>query len=56
MKLARSALNRYLSQRGLPKTPVLWKRDMALIGALRHGAAAGITATRLRRLMRRFFK
>ncbi|CAN5475763.1 phage integrase family protein [soil metagenome] len=54
--LARSALNRYLSQRGLQTTPVLWKPDTALIGALRHGAAAGITDTRLRSLMGRFFK
>jgi integrase len=54
--LARSALNRYLSQRRLPTTPVLWKPDTALIGALRHGRSTGITDTRLRSLMGRFFK
>jgi len=54
--LARSALNRYLSQRGLPTTPLLWKPDTPMIGNLRHGQTSGITDTRLRELLGRFFK
>jgi len=54
--LARSALNRYLSQRGLPTTPLLWKPDTPMIGDLRHGQTSGITDTRLRELLGRFFK
>lgn len=54
--LARSALNRYLSQRGLPTTPMLWKPDTPLIGDLRQGQTSGITDTRLRELLGRFFK
>lgn len=54
--LARSALNRYLSQRGLPTTPLLWKPDTPMIGDLRNGQTSGITDTRLRELLGRFFK
>ncbi len=54
--LARSALNRYLSQRGLPTTPLLWKPDTPMIGDLRQGQTSGITDTRLRKLLGRFFQ
>jgi site-specific recombinase XerD len=53
--LARAALDRYLTQRGLPTTPALWKPDITLIGTLDQDSQVGITATRLWSIMRRFF-
>lgn len=54
--LARSALDRYLMQRKLPITPVRWDPRTPLIGSLDDQEdAAGITATRLWSVMRRFF-
>jgi len=53
--LARSALDRYLMQRKLPITPARWNPRTPLIGNLDQEDAAGITATRLWSVMRRFF-
>jgi len=54
--MARGALNLYLLQRGLPTTPQLWKPEIALIGTLEKEGTAGITASRLWAVLRRFFK
>lgn len=53
--LARSALDRYLVQRRLPTTRARWDPRTPLIGCLDQESAAGITATRLWSVMRRFF-
>ncbi|MBW8890849.1 MAG: site-specific integrase [Burkholderiales bacterium] len=53
--LARSALDRYLVQRGMPTTPAHWMPKTRLIGGLTTDASAGITAARLWRVMHRFF-
>jgi integrase len=53
--LARSALDQYLMQRQLPITPARWDPKTPLIGSLEHDSTAGITATRLWSVMRRFF-
>jgi site-specific recombinase XerD len=53
--LARSALDRYLVQRGLPALPSRWEPATPLVGSLDQDAAAGITATRLGAIMKRFF-
>lgn len=53
--LARAALDRYLMQRTLPITPARWDPRTPLIGNLDQEGAAGITATRLWSVMRRFF-
>jgi len=54
--LARSALDRYLMQRKLPITPApRWDPRTPVIGSLDQEDAAGITATRLWSVMRRFF-
>jgi len=52
--LARTALDRYLLERGLPVSRIHWKPATPLIGSL-DGSDAGITATRLWEVMRRFF-
>jgi len=51
--LARAALDRYLVQ--LPTTPARWDPKTPLMGSLEQDSTAGITATRLRSVMRRFF-
>lgn len=53
--MARAALDQYLMQRQLPTTPARWDPKTALIGSLQADSAAGITATRLWVVMRRFF-
>ena len=53
--LARSALDRYLAQRRLPVTPTRWDPQTALVPAMQD-EAAGITASRLWAVMRRFFR
>ena len=53
--LARAAVDRYLMQRQLPLTPARWDPKTPLIGSLELDSAAGITATRLWSVMRRFF-
>lgn len=53
--LARAALDRYLMQRKLPITPARWDPQTPFIGSLDQEDAAGITATRLWSVMRRFF-
>ena len=53
--LARSALDQYLVQRGLPRTPGRWEPRVRLIGGLTPDITTGITAARLWRVMRRFF-
>ena len=52
--LARTALDRYLLERGLPVSRMHWNPATPLIGSL-DGSDAGITATRLWEVMRRFF-
>ncbi|MES2249236.1 MAG: phage integrase family protein [Pseudomonadota bacterium] len=53
--LARSALDHYLMQRGLPITPARWNPNVPLIGSLDQEETGGITATRLWSVMKRFF-
>jgi len=53
--LARAALDQYLMQRQLPLSPARWDPKTPLIGNLENDNAAGITATRLWAVMRRFF-
>ena len=53
--LARSVLDRYLMQRQLPITPARWNPTTSLLGSLELESIAGITATRLWSVMRRFF-
>lgn len=52
--LARSALDRYLVQRGLPVTPSKWRASTPLIGGLGEDDS-GISSWRLWRVMKRFF-
>jgi site-specific recombinase XerD len=54
--LARSALQRYLVQRGLPTTPSMWIPSTKLIGAMGLENQSGISATRLWVVMKRFFE
>jgi site-specific recombinase XerD len=42
--------------RSVPTTPALWKPGITLIGTLEQDSQAGITATRLWSIMRRFFR
>jgi site-specific recombinase XerD len=53
--LARSALDRYLMQRGLPTTRAQWELSTPLIGSLEKSGGTGITATRLLSVLKRFF-
>lgn len=53
--LARSCLDQYLVQRGLPTTTSKWKQDTPLVGQLHLENASGITAARLWSILRRFF-
>lgn len=53
--LARTALDRYLVERGLPVTPARWNPKTPLIGGLGQDLANGITGTRLWGVLRRFF-
>jgi site-specific recombinase XerD len=53
--LARAALDRYLVQRRLPTTPARWEPTIPLVGRLEQDSAAGITATWLWSVMKRFF-
>ncbi|AOI86292.1 integrase [Burkholderia pseudomultivorans] len=52
--LARTALDQYLIQRGLPVTPSRWNPGTPLVGSLDEDGA-GIESTRLWRVLRRFF-
>jgi site-specific recombinase XerD len=54
--LARAALDRYLVQRGLPTTPSRWEPTTPLLGSLQQDTGAGVTATRLWAILRRFFE
>jgi site-specific recombinase XerD len=51
--LARQSLDRYLMQRGLPVTRSKWQPGTPLVGSL--AEEAGITATRLWSVIKRFF-
>ncbi|WP_029049505.1 phage integrase family protein [Cupriavidus sp. amp6] len=53
--LARTALDRYLVERGLPVTRARWNPNAPLIGGLGQDPANGITGTRLWGVLRRFF-
>ncbi|TKC88747.1 integrase [Trinickia terrae] len=53
--LARTALDRYLVERGLPVTPTRWHPATPLIGSLEQESAAGISSVRLWEITRRFF-
>lgn len=53
--LARAALDQYLMQRKLPITPSRWDPRTPIVGSLDQEDAAGIMATRLWSIMRRFF-
>lgn len=53
--LARTALDRYLVERGLSVTPARWVPGTPLIGSLGQDPASGITGTRLWGVLRRFF-
>jgi site-specific recombinase XerD len=52
--LARSALDKYLVQRGLPVTAARWNPATPLVASLEEDGA-GIESTRLWRVLRRFF-
>ncbi|MDR5880501.1 phage integrase family protein [Caballeronia sp. LZ032] len=52
--LARTALDQYLVQRGLPVTPVRWNPGVPLVASLDEDGAH-IESTRLWRVLRRFF-
>ena len=52
--LARTSLDQYLVQRGLPVTPARWNPATPLVGSI-DGDGAGIESTRLWRVLRRFF-
>ncbi|KWD84100.1 site-specific integrase [Burkholderia ubonensis] len=52
--LARTALDQYLVQRGLPVTPARWNPATPLVASLDEDGA-GIESTRLWRVLRRFF-
>ncbi|MBN3829429.1 tyrosine-type recombinase/integrase [Burkholderia sp. Ac-20384] len=52
--LARTALDQYLVQRGLPVTPARWNPMTVLFASLEEDGA-GIESTRLWRVLRRFF-
>jgi site-specific recombinase XerD len=52
--LARAAMERYLTQRGLPVTPSKWIPSTPIVGSLRD--EPGITTARLWRVMKRFFE
>lgn len=54
--LAKSALQRYLMQRGLPTTQNLWQLTTKLIGSMDLENPNGISATRLWVVMKRFFE
>ncbi|MDB0569954.1 site-specific integrase [Ralstonia solanacearum] len=53
--LARTALDRYLVERGLPVTRARWNPQTPLIGALGLDPDGGITGSRLWSVVRRFF-
>ena len=53
--LARSALDRYLMQRGLPTTRAQWDLKTPLIDSLDQLGGTGITATRLLVILKKFF-
>jgi site-specific recombinase XerD len=53
--MARSALDRYFLQRGLPITCAQWDLTTPLIGSLETSSGMGITATRLLNVIKRFF-
>ncbi|WP_342310462.1 phage integrase family protein [Burkholderia pyrrocinia] len=52
--LARTALDQFLVQRGLPVTPTRWTPDTPLVANLEEDGA-GIESTRFWRVLRRFF-
>ncbi|WP_321790587.1 phage integrase family protein [Burkholderia pyrrocinia] len=52
--LARTALDQYLVQRGLPVTPARWNPATPLVGSIDEDSV-GIETTRLWRVLRRFF-
>lgn len=52
--LARSCLDQYLMQRGLPTTPSKWRPDTPLVGQL--DGEGGITAARQWSILKRFFR
>jgi site-specific recombinase XerD len=54
--LARTALDRYLVQRGLPVTPAKWKPDTHLLGRVETDQQAPITTSRLWAVCKRFFR
>jgi site-specific recombinase XerD len=54
--LARTALDRYLTQRRLPVTPARWEPRTPLVASLDKDLVKGITGTRLWHVMRRFFR
>jgi site-specific recombinase XerD len=53
--LARRALERYLTERGLPISRSLWRPETALVGDLTGEPDIGITSTRLWHVVKRFF-
>ena len=53
---ARRALDRYLGQRGLPVSPRLWTPETKLLARLEGEAEDGLTTSRLREILDRFFE
>lgn len=54
--LARRALERYLTERGLPISRRLWRPEVRLVGDLGGEPEIGISSTRLWHVVKRFFK
>ncbi|WP_232427480.1 phage integrase family protein [Burkholderia ubonensis] len=54
-RLARTALDQYLVQRGLPVTPARWNPATPIVASLEEDGAS-IETTRLGRVLRRFFQ
>jgi site-specific recombinase XerD len=53
--LARTALDRYLTQRRLPTTPARWDPATPLLASLEQDHAGGVTSARLWAVLKRFF-
>jgi site-specific recombinase XerD len=53
--LAIGALDLYLAQRGLPTTRAHWAPDTSIVASLEEDSKTGITASRLWRIVHRFF-
>jgi site-specific recombinase XerD len=51
-----TALNRYLTQRGIPTSPTLWHPKMPILGRLQNEEDGGIKSARLLDILERFYE